>query len=147
MTRRKTKDSGGEKAGEVLRATIAGSVACGEKHTSVGVRFARGALTLTQADELFVGSRLRVELQGIGPEEQAGQELLWDDAKADQPELEAEADCTGFRVGKPALSLRLTFGAGDAGTRNALLALRGADVRARFERLGEAGSGEDGGAE
>ena len=142
MTKRKTKDTGGEKAGEVLRATLAGSVACGEKHTSVGVRFARGALTLAQADDLFVGSRLRVELQVIGPEEQAALALLWDDARADQPELEAEADCQGFRVGKSALSLRLTFVAGDAGTRNALLALRGADVRARFERLGE-----DGGAE
>lgn len=139
---KKQKVGGGEKAGEILRAQLGGSVSCGEERTSVGLKLARGVLTLAQADALLTHARLDVRMQGMSAEEKEGQELLWDDAAPEQRSIEAEADCRGFSVGKDGLSARLTFASSQTEVVDALLALRGADVRVSFARVGDAGEHE-----
>lgn len=140
---------GGEKAGEVLRAQLGGAVSVGEKITSVGLRLPREVLTLEQADALLTGARLDVKIQGVMSNEDPNQALLWNDNVPRTRSLEAEADCDGFTPRKDRISFRLKFSTSLAEVVDALLALKGKDVRASFFRLGDAGSdeGDEDGAE
>lgn len=142
----RAKRGGGPKAGELMRAELGGSVSTGEKACSVGVRFAEDQLTLENARELLVNARLDVKLQPIMSDEEDaeknGQALMWDDLAPTELRLEAEADCSGFSYSKRGLRTSLRFGAGNTEAVQALLKLRGKDVRLALARLGDSGTPE-----